>query len=291
MGFIEAAAAVLGLGAGAMNSSRQNAIAQDSLEYQKERDAQNLAFQRETYEKNYNNMLQMQEYEKEMAREAWVREDTATQRRAADLKAAGINPLLAAGSSASSMAPARVSTPQAQAPQRDGGDPYAGKMRASENQAVMISNALNLMRMKADISKTAAETRLIDAQRESALNDVSFKTRTLDDRVATVMHHASIAGEDAVLRMYQGELAKIGVDRETVGLAIDKIKEQMAGFDLTEKQKNLIALDLAIDQAGYNLEKWRSFGLPTNAGADTFTRSGWAVDELIRGFQTKSKGK
>lgn len=41
------------------------------------------------------------EFNERMTREAWAREDNAVQRRAADLEAAGMNPLLAAGDAAS----------------------------------------------------------------------------------------------------------------------------------------------------------------------------------------------
>lgn len=61
---------------------------------------ENLAFQKTALDKN-----------EELTRESWMRDDNAVQRRVADLKAAGLSPVLAAGSAAGNSAPIKA-TPQ-----------------------------------------------------------------------------------------------------------------------------------------------------------------------------------
>lgn len=54
---------------------------------------------------NYSNQRSALNWQKSAQQTTWAREDNAVQRRVADLKAAGLNPVLAAGSAASSSTP------------------------------------------------------------------------------------------------------------------------------------------------------------------------------------------
>lgn len=61
---------------------------------------------------NYGNQKNALAFSKDQWRQLMEREDTAIQRRKADLKAAGINPILAAGQGASTSAPTQLDAPQ-----------------------------------------------------------------------------------------------------------------------------------------------------------------------------------
>ena len=101
-------------------------------------------------QQNFGQQKNVFEWQKAVQEKNWEREDNAVQRRVADLKNAGLSPVLAAGSAAQSGPPVSVTAPQRQ------------RTPAIETAAQVMA----MMRQQVDISRTEAETDAIMAQAE-----------------------------------------------------------------------------------------------------------------------------
>jgi len=158
---------------------------------------QNLQFQREKLQ-----------YDKQLQQTMFDREDSAVQRRRADLEAAGLSPVLAAGSGAS--AGPVVST---QAPQLgrvpDYGPAFKSAGRIGISALDMESAMLRNQQQAANVAATAAQTELVQQQAANAAIEGQYQTRSLEDRLDNVFQQAKQSETKTKTDILQNMLKKM----------------------------------------------------------------------------------
>ena len=140
---------------GLILGGESNKIEQANFDWQKSIDRRNFAYEQEN-----------QSYQRGLQQTMFDREDSAVQRRAADLEAAGMSKVLAAGQGAQAGPVVNSTAPQQHAAQRG----ISGKV--AQMQAITGF---------ANIAKTMAETSLIESQAESAKAQSRFDIRRTNE--------------------------------------------------------------------------------------------------------------
>ncbi len=176
-----------------------------------------------------------------LMREAWGREDTAVQRRAADMDAAGFNPVLAVGAPASSMPAVRAEAPEAR--ENVGRSAVEGYRNAidismTEAQADLVRAQARKANAEADVmtgsyaSDKGTKT-WVEMQLEKVYGETL--TSTLDAVIARAAYaaglHESRAQVEAIKNKFYiehgGELMEMEKELRAQGVAQEEIKKRL----------------------------------------------------------------
>lgn len=205
----------------------------------------------------YNTVQQHQkmEYDKRIQQQIFEREDTAAQRRAADLEAAGLSKTLAAGSAAN----AGVAVP-VQAPQVD-----ASKMDVAMNALAAMTNIAQIRKLSAETQEAKANTtravsqgKLFDAQ-----------STAVDSQIAESLaraYQATESGKEASRRdgSYYGSqtaLNRANADLSRSNIDLNKTRASLYNMQMDKISSDIFTAQMERLMTLVDLDKYYATGI------------------------------
>lgn len=155
---------------------------------------------------NYKSQLDNRHQQLSLQRDAWEREDTAVQRRKADLLAAGMSPVLAAGQGAQTSSPIQV-----QAPQLGELDPVAAGINSmlgltsveEKRQNIATSKAQEALLNQQAISQDAQRTLWASQVRLNTFKEQKFEAERIKDYAQVDLLNKQIEREQYYINYVQ----------------------------------------------------------------------------------------
>lgn len=283
--------------------------------------------QNKAHKENLQHQKDLLDYQKATQREAWSREDNAVQRRVADLKAAGMNPLLAAGDSAATSSPIQVSAPHKEPvrmAQLMQSLEFAQRVRMERmemkvrNQEIKESQA-----RQEEIRAKASNTRLqnLSLQQEmgmkSQLHPLVVGEKELKNALSQVELDVSKGTWEQRIKLVDKELERAGLmntgislDNQLRQLGIDAEKLNLENLRRTlmyewpllgqnirnDATLKYLMVETAREELGmkqFDNDLWRNMNLPKNTKNifQTFLmNSGWTMARALVSSQGSDKG-
>lgn len=215
---------------------------------------------------NYGQQAEERDYQRGLQEEIFAREDTAVQRRAADLEAAGLSRTLAAGSAAGSGAVVSTKAPQFQAANARAGAELA--MTAAQTKASIDLAKAN----ERNIDARTAQVRQ-DTQQRAELHPYAVRNAINElDYYELKKANTELANELAAKNI---ELAGNRLDQEKITLSIMRATGlQKAQAELAYKAALTAAARANTAKTVHDTSIYKALGIPTNIGWTNLSRYG-----------------